>query len=158
MQTLLRDPAAGIMHSLIYFPFISLFAVTLISQIQHQLPRPLKFLHGTTYQGYSAFGDAVGVLFLVGIGWAIARRYVQRPYRIRIKTRPEDRVILGTFLVIGVTGFARRAVRIALAGPPRLREVVVRRLPARHGSTGSTWRWHQVAVDHARPRFVPASC
>src|SRR3954447_10141133 len=38
MQTLLRDPAAGIMHSLIYFSFLVLFAVTLVSQIQDQVP------------------------------------------------------------------------------------------------------------------------
>ena len=31
MQTLLRDPAAGVMHSLIYFPFLVLFAVTTVS-------------------------------------------------------------------------------------------------------------------------------
>src|SRR5207237_1967846 len=30
MRTLLRDPAAGVMHSLIYFGFIGLFVVTLI--------------------------------------------------------------------------------------------------------------------------------
>jgi Fe-S oxidoreductase/nitrate reductase gamma subunit len=118
MKTLLRDPVAGVMHSFIYFGFLGLFVVTLISQIQHQLPRPLKFLHGTTYQGYSAFADAVGVLFLLGVIWAIGRRYVQRPYRIRTKTRPEDHVILGLFFLLGATGFAVEAVRIAAAGHP----------------------------------------
>jgi len=39
------------MHSLIYFGFIGLFIVTVISQIQEQAPESLKFLHGTTYQG-----------------------------------------------------------------------------------------------------------
>src|SRR5262249_38255065 len=38
--------------------------------------------------------------------------------RIRIKTKPEDAVILGTFLVIGVTGFVTEALRIALEGRP----------------------------------------
>src|SRR5205807_61149 len=55
---------------------------------------------------------------LIGIVWAIVRRYVQRPYRIRIKTKPEDGVILGTFLVLGSTGFFVEAVRIALVGRP----------------------------------------
>ena len=118
MRTLLRDPAAGIMHSCIYFGFIGLFMVTVVIEIDHQLPESLKFLHGRVYQAYSAFGDAVGVLFLIGIGWAIGRRYVQRPYRIRIKTKPEDAVILGTFLVIGLTGFFTEAIRIALVGRP----------------------------------------
>ena len=130
MQTLLRDPAAGLMHSLIYFGFLILFAVTTVSEIDHQLPPSWKFLHGDVYRGYAAFGDAAGVAFLVGIVWAIVRRYVQRPYRIRIKTRPEDALILGMFLVLGVTGFVDRGVPHRARRPPDVRAVVVRRLPA----------------------------
>ncbi len=118
MQTLLRDPAAGIMHSLIYFPFLILFAVTTVLEVDHQLPDGAKFLHGTVYQGYKLVGDTAGILFLIGITWAILRRYVARPYRIRTKTRPEDGAILGTFFVIGVTGLFVQAVRIALEGRP----------------------------------------
>ena len=118
MQTLMRDPAAGIMHSLIYFGFIFLFIVTNVLELDHQLPRSLKFLHGRTYQGYSLFGDIAGVMFVAGIVWAIGRRYIQRPYRIRIKNRPEDAVILGVFLVIGVSGFLSEAMRIAAVGRP----------------------------------------
>jgi Fe-S oxidoreductase/nitrate reductase gamma subunit len=118
MQTLLRDPAAGIMHSLLYFGFLGLFIVTLISQIQDQLPRSLKFLHGRTYQAYSAFGEVVGIAFLAGIVWAVLRRYVWAPYRIRSKTRPEDALILGMFLFLGVSGFVVEGVRIANIGRP----------------------------------------
>lgn len=113
MQTLLRDPAAGIMHSFIYFGFLVLFAITIILEIDHQLPESLKFLHGRTYQAYSFMGDAFGLVFLAGIVWALARRYLQRPYRIRIKTKPEHLVILATFLAIAVTGFTTEAFRIA---------------------------------------------
>jgi Fe-S oxidoreductase/nitrate reductase gamma subunit len=118
MQTLLRDPAAGVMHSLIYFNFIILFAVTTVLEINHQLPEDLKFLHGDVYRAYSLVGDVAGVLFLVGVVWAIVRRYVQRPYRIRIKSKPEHALILGTFLAIGVTGLVVEAYRIALDGRP----------------------------------------
>src|SRR5437763_3385434 len=118
MQTLLRDPAAGVMHSLIYFPFLILFAVTTVLEINHQLPVSAKFLHGTVYEGYSLVGDVAGILFVIGIFWAIGRRYIHRPYRIRIKTRPEDALILGVFAVIGVTGFFAEAARIALMGRP----------------------------------------
>lgn len=38
MQTLLRDPAAGVMHSLIYFGFLVLMAVTAVLEIDHQMP------------------------------------------------------------------------------------------------------------------------
>ncbi|HLY81809.1 MAG TPA: heterodisulfide reductase-related iron-sulfur binding cluster [Acidimicrobiales bacterium] len=118
MQTLLRDPAAGIMHSLIYFPFLILFAVTTVDEINHLLPSDVKFLHGRVYEGYSLVATTAGAAFLIGITWAIVRRYVQRPYRLRIKTRPEDAVILGTFLVIAVTGFTTDAMRILLVGRP----------------------------------------
>jgi Fe-S oxidoreductase/nitrate reductase gamma subunit len=118
MQTLLRDPAAGVMHSFIYFGFLVLFMATVILEIDHQMPESLKFLHGKTYMAYSAVADIFGVVFVVGIAWAIVRRYVQRPYRIRIKTKPEDAVILGTFLLIGLTGFFVEAFRIALVGRP----------------------------------------
>jgi len=118
MRTLLRDPVPGVMHSFIYFGFLVLLAATIILEIDHQLPESLKFLHGRVYQSYSAIADAFGLVFLAGILWAIARRYVQRPYRIRIKTKPEDAVVLGTFLVIAVTGFVVEGFRIALEGSP----------------------------------------
>jgi Fe-S oxidoreductase len=70
------------------------------------------------YEAYAFGADLAGVVFLIGIGWAIVRRYIQRPYRIRIKTKPEDAVILGTFLLIGVTGFMTESLRIALVGRP----------------------------------------
>ena len=118
MQTLLRDPAAGLMHSVIYFSFLILFAVTVVSQIQDQVPEGWKFLHGTTYQAYSFVGDAAGALFVFGIGWAVVRRYVHRPYRIRIKSKPEHLLILGVFFVLGVSGFLAEAFRIAFLGRP----------------------------------------
>lgn len=122
MQTLLRDPAAGVMHSFLYFGFVFLFIATVLLEIDHQLPESLKFLHGRTYQAYAMGADLAGVLFLVGIVWAIVRRYVQRPYRIRIKTKPEDALILGTFLVLGVTGFLAEGFRIAVEDRPAYEE------------------------------------
>jgi Fe-S oxidoreductase/nitrate reductase gamma subunit len=113
MQTLMRDPAAGIMHSLMYFSFLVLLAVTTILEINHQLPEGLKFLTGNVYMAYSFVGDAAGLLFVIGVGWAIVRRYIQRPYRIRIKTKPEHAVILGVFMTLGVTGFVAEGFRIA---------------------------------------------
>ncbi len=121
MRTLMREPAAGVMHSAIYFSFLVLLGVTTTLEVNHQLPESLKFLHGDVYRGYSLVGDAAGAVFVVGIGWAILRRYgpmAWRPYRIRIKTRPEHAVILGVFAAIGITGFGAEAYRIALDGSP----------------------------------------
>jgi Fe-S oxidoreductase/nitrate reductase gamma subunit len=118
MQTLLRDPASGVMHSFLYFGFVGLFIVTVVLEVDHQMPDALKFLHGRTYEAFKAGANTVGILFLIGVVWAIVRRYAQRPYRIRIKTGPEDALILGTFLVIGLTGFFVEAVRIAAENKP----------------------------------------
>ena len=118
MQTLLRDPAAGIMHSMIYFGFLVLLAVTSILEINHQLPEGLKFLHGGVYEAFSFIGDLGGVVFLAGVTWAIVRRYIQRPYRIRIKSKPEHAVILGILFAIGLTGFLAEGFRIAESGMP----------------------------------------
>lgn len=118
MQTLLRDPAAGIMHSLIYFSFLVLLAVTATLEINYQLPTDLKFLHGGVYQVYSFIGDFAGLTLIIGLVWALVRRYVQKPYRIRIKSKPEHLLILGTMLVLAVTGFTTEMFRIALEGMP----------------------------------------
>ena len=118
MQTLLRDPAAGIMHSLIYFSFVVLLAVTTILEINHQIPESWKFLNGNVYMAYSFIGDLAGLCLFIGVMWAIIRRYVQRPYRIRIKSKPEHAVILGILLAIAVTGFGTEVWRIAETGMP----------------------------------------
>ena len=56
MRTLLREPGAGVMHSLIYFSFLILLGVTTTLEVNHQLPDGLKFLHGDVYRAYSAVG------------------------------------------------------------------------------------------------------
>ncbi len=146
MQTLLRDPAAGVMHSLIYFGFLVLLAVTATLEIDHQLPDDLKFLHGTVYEAYIFVGDAAGLIFLAGIVWAIIRRYVLRPYRIRIKSKPEHAAILALFLAIGVTGFATEVFRIALDGRPQHEQwaFVSYPLSALVDGSGSLESYHQV--------------
>jgi Fe-S oxidoreductase/nitrate reductase gamma subunit len=145
MQTLLRDPAAGIMHSLIYFSFLILLAVTTVLEINHQLPESAKFLHGDVYRGYALVGDLAGAAFVLGVVWALVRRYVVRPYRIRIKSKPEHLLILGTLLAIGVTGFAAEMFRIALAGRPDFEEwsVIGYPLSGLVDTLGNVAGWHQ---------------
>ena len=118
MRTLLRDRQSGLMHSMIYFGFLVLFLGTVILEIDHILPSGLKFLHGPVYLGYSAVLDLFALVFLAGLGWAAFRRYVQRPLRLRTKTKPEDAVILLLLAVIGVTGLLTEAARISVVGRP----------------------------------------
>ena len=118
MRTVLEDPAAGMMHAMLYYGFIVLFIGTVILEIDHLLPAEFKFLHGGVYQGYSAVLDAAAVVYLTGIGWAVVRRYIVKPQRIRSKSRPEDAWILFVLAAIGVTGLATEAARITLVGQP----------------------------------------
>ncbi|HET7487142.1 MAG TPA: heterodisulfide reductase-related iron-sulfur binding cluster [Acidimicrobiales bacterium] len=118
MRTVMRDPAAGAMHALLYFPFLVLLAVTTTLEVDHLLPERLSFLHGDVYRAYSLVGDVAGLAFLAGVVWALARRYGRPPFRLRTKTRAEDAAVLGTFLVIAVTGPLVEAMRIALDGRP----------------------------------------
>ena len=121
MKTLMREPGAGIMHSLIYFNFIILAAVTTVLEVNHQVPESWKFLHGDVYRGYALIGDLAGLGFTAGVVMGIVRRYGPkrwRPYRIAIKSRPEHMVILGVLLAIGVTGFGAEMFRIAVNDRP----------------------------------------
>ena len=148
MQTLMREPGAGIMHSLIYFNFIVLLAVTTVLEINHQVPESLKFLNGNVYKAYALVGDLAGIGFLAGMGIAIVRRYGParwRPYRIAIKSRPEHAVILGVLTAVGVTGFGAEAFRIAVEGNPDYEQfsIVGYPLALAVDGLGNLSGWHQ---------------
>jgi len=118
MRTLLRDPRSGFMHSLIYYGFLVLFLGTVTLEIDHLLPVGFKFLHGSVYMGYSAILDLAAIVFLSGLGLAVFGRYLRPSWRLRSKTRPEDALILGVLVTIGLTGLLTEAARISLAGRP----------------------------------------
>ena len=164
MQTLLRDSAAGLMHSMMYFGFLVLVGVTTVLEVDHQLPEDLKFLHGRTYQAYAFVGDAAGIVFLTGVCWAIVRRYVQRPYRIRIKSKVDHVLALGSLFLIGVTGFAAEMFRIARDGAAgnrhELGEVQLHRLPAVEARRRPQRRHARelASVHVGRPRAVVRRC
>ena len=68
MQTLLRDPAAGLMHSLLYFGFVvAVHRHGASARPTISCPDRFKFLHGQTYEAYSAGAEIAGLMFLVGI-------------------------------------------------------------------------------------------
>ena len=160
MQTLLREPGAGLMHAAMYFSFLVLLGVTTTLEVDHQLPEGLKFLHGDVYRGYSLVGDVAGAIFVGSIVWAILRRYgpkAWRPYRIRIKSKPEHALILGTLLAIGVTGFGAEMFRIAVEGRPDYERWAVIGYPL--SGLVEDWSnvagWHQAWwIAHALPFVV----
>ena len=149
MRTVVEDRSAGVMHSLLYFPFLVLFAVTVVLEVDHQLPDRFTFLSGDVYRAYSLVGDVAGVAFLAGVVWAIARRWGRPPFRLRTKTRPEDAVVLVTFLAIAVSGHLAEALRIALDGRPTFERWSVVGYPLSSVfdglGPGALSTWHQAA-------------
>jgi Fe-S oxidoreductase len=118
MKTVMEDPGAGVMHALLYYGFIVLFIGTVVLEIDHLAPTALKFLHGAFYQWYSLILDVAAIVFLAGVAWAVIRRFVTPPPRIKSKTRPEDAWILFILATIGITGLLTEAARIAWLGRP----------------------------------------
>lgn len=118
MQTLLRDRAAGTMHAFIYFGFVVLFIGTLVVEADNLAPTAFKFLHDNVYLGFSFVLELAGIALIVGLAWAKLRRYVTRVYRVHVKSKPDDVIMLAILGWIAVSGFAIEGLRIAIEGFP----------------------------------------
>jgi Fe-S oxidoreductase/nitrate reductase gamma subunit len=81
---LMREPVAGLMHALIFWGFIVLTAGTieLIAQGVYP-PFSYAFLPTGAYRAYSVSQDVFGVLVLAAVAFALFRRLVLRPRRLR---------------------------------------------------------------------------
>ena len=80
-----RDAVAGVMHALVVWGFLTLLIATTILGIDMDIYRPLtgeSFFVGDFYLSYSLVVDAMGLLFVVGLGVAIYRRYAAREGRL----------------------------------------------------------------------------
>src|SRR5690606_36474885 len=89
---------------------------------------------------------------LVGVFWAFGRRYITKPYRIRIKSKPEHAVGLFVLAFIGVTGHLTEMFRIAADGMPDHERwsVVGYPLATLVENLDSVHGWHQVMwIAHA---------
>jgi Fe-S oxidoreductase/nitrate reductase gamma subunit len=121
----MQDKRPGTMHSWIFFGFVALFVGTLIVAVDYDLFEHLlgsKLLKGNPYLLYELALDAFGVLFLLGLGYAIWRRYSERPPQLHRTANPEaPRLLRGVdpdlsalvfLFLIGVTGFLLEALRL----------------------------------------------
>src|SRR2546430_2447390 len=69
-----------------------------------------------------------------------------RPYRIRIKTKIEDALILGSLLLIGVTGFFVEGARIAFEHKPAFEKWSF--VGYGLANTVDTWSLHTLTTTH----------
>jgi Fe-S oxidoreductase/nitrate reductase gamma subunit len=121
----MQDKRPGTMHSWIFFGFVALFVGTLIVAVDYDLFEHIlhsKLLKGNPYLLYELALDAFGVLFLLGLGYAMWRRYAERPAQLHRTSTPEaprflrgvdpDLAALVFLFLIGVTGFLLEALRL----------------------------------------------
>lgn len=110
--TLFRKRLPGLMHALIFFGFLILFAATTVVFVDADLR--LKIMHGWFYLVFqSLIVDLFGLLVLVGLGVAAYRRYLLRPVTLEHR-EPADAILLGSLFMITLTGFGLEGLRLAV--------------------------------------------
>jgi Fe-S oxidoreductase/nitrate reductase gamma subunit len=103
------------MHLFIFYGFIVLFIGTLIVLLEADIARPyfgISFYQGGFYVAYKLIINLFGLLFVIGLLMALWRRYGQHLPKFR-RNLSDDAIVLGTLLVLGLTGFLLQALRLA---------------------------------------------
>jgi Fe-S oxidoreductase len=117
-----RDIVGGVMHAFILWGFLTLLIGTTIIAIDIDFFRNLtmlftgerqSFFIGDFYLSYSLVMDFMGLLFVVGLGIALWRRYVTRKDRLHGKhTGWEDAFLVWSLFLLGVGGYIQEGLRI----------------------------------------------
>ncbi len=113
---LLREPAAGMMHALIFWGFLVLLTAVLESigeGLVHGFS--LRFL-GPLYPVIAFSGDLFGGFVILAVLYALYRRYVIRPKRLEVGRhgKLDATFILITILLIMASMFGQNAARMVL--------------------------------------------
>jgi Fe-S oxidoreductase/nitrate reductase gamma subunit len=106
------DIAAGTMHMLILWGFLGLFVGTVLISVDYWL---FHFLSGSVYIWYSTCLEVVGLMLMIGIVWALIRRYLQRVPRL--ENGIEDLTVVILLLVVALSGFVVEGIRLAAQRP-----------------------------------------
>ncbi|MFB6111694.1 MAG: (Fe-S)-binding protein [Halobacteriaceae archaeon] len=118
-----RDTFAGLMHTFVLWGFLTLLVGTTILAFEMDIYRTLvgsSFFRGDFYLAYSFVMDAMGLLFVVGVGMAIYRRYWVHDHRLWGKhTGLEDDLFVWSLFALGVGGYLQEGVRILGTSPTR---------------------------------------
>jgi Fe-S oxidoreductase/nitrate reductase gamma subunit len=112
-RRILSQAYPGLMHGLIFYGFVAFFIAT--SLVGIQMDAGWHILKGNFYLGFELVVNAFTVLFLVGLGLAAFRRYVQKPDRLNRKR--DDVLILGGLAFIALTGLVLEVMRLRGQNP-----------------------------------------
>ncbi|MFB6154356.1 MAG: heterodisulfide reductase-related iron-sulfur binding cluster [Haloferacaceae archaeon] len=117
-----RDTYGGLMHAFVFWGFLTLLIGTTILAVDmdfYQRITGQSFFVGDFYLSYSLVMDALGFVFVVGVGMALYRRYAVRNERLWGKhTGLEDDAFVWTLFLLGVGGYVTEALRIVGTGFP----------------------------------------
>jgi len=111
-----RHFSAGLMHVGIFWGMLILFLGTLIIAIEYDLFHKLLgyehlLLQGPFFLGFELVLDVFGALLVLGLAYALVRRYLVRPQQL--KRRARDLIFPVWLLLIALTGFAVEGLRMA---------------------------------------------
>ncbi len=107
-----RPRSGAPMHLLIFYGFLALFVATSLLAIASYAPLVgiPNFHRGTYYLYYELTFDALGLLFVVGVSWAIGRRWGFRLRQMAHDWRDSWALVL--LWLLGVGGYVLAAARI----------------------------------------------
>lgn len=110
-----REKYAAVFHTFIYTGFIVLTIATTVVAVHHDFGLPI--MQGVFYLYFQSFiVDVFGALVLIGVAIALWRRLALRPKKLVYTDEAE--LILGTILLIALTGFLLEGWRIAATNDP----------------------------------------
>ena len=112
-----RKRSGAPMHLMIFYGFVALVIATTLLAINTY--SPWKFHQGNYYLAYEFIFDVLGLLFVIGVGWALVRRLSARGKKIPPLTQSwTDFATLGLLLIIGITGYWLEGARISADPKP----------------------------------------
>jgi Fe-S oxidoreductase len=111
---LLREPVAGAIHAMIFWGFLVLLAAVIESIVEGLIPGGNLFWLGPVYSVLSLSQDVFCVLIVIGVVWALYRRYISVPPRLRVDRaeRRDAALILLTIGIIVTSLLLMNAVRL----------------------------------------------
>lgn len=116
----LKERYPGVMHLSIFVGFVLLLIGTATVSFDYDVWGLIfgqaSFIRGNFYLYFSLVLDLAGVLAIIGLLFAIFRRYIQRPSRLN--NQAGDIIILVGLFIIIISGFLVEATRIAATQPP----------------------------------------
>jgi len=108
----LRQRYPGLMHVAIAWSYFIFFLGTALATIHDHF---FEFLYGNTLVAYKFTLDIFTIIFIIGAGMAIYRRYFQKPGRLTLE--PGFTWTLSLIVIIVLGGLTTESLRLAVVRP-----------------------------------------